>query len=138
MRIRFNINGSAVAVELMLPTARYSPAFAWMMATDARDEIERLPSVTEATIRLADHMHAEAINRGVNERLRFETVFEDATEGIEAVRRTLDEKARMGRQYRAVEMLLDAGLESEQIVGLTREDVTLDGKKERDNINTRI
>lgn len=138
MRIRFNINGSAVAVELMLPTARYSPAFAWMMATDARDEIERLPSVTEATIRLADHMHAEAINRGVNERLRFETVFEDATEGIEAVRRTLDEKARRGRQYRAVEMLLDAGLESEQIVGLTREDVTLDGKKERDNINTRI
>jgi metal-sulfur cluster biosynthetic enzyme len=119
------IDGSAVAVTLVLPTAWCSPAFAWMMATGARDELEALPDVGTATITLDDHMHATEINRGVNERLAFETVFEDAEDDIEAVRRTLAEKARMSRQYHAISALLDAGLDAEQVVGLTREAIDL-------------
>ena len=117
------IDGSEVLVTLVLPTAWCSPAFAWMMATGARDELEALPTVTTATITLDDHMHAREINRGVNERLDFETVFEDAEDDIEAVRRTLAEKARVSRQYRAVDALLDAGLDADQVVALTRADV---------------
>jgi metal-sulfur cluster biosynthetic enzyme len=119
------IDGSNITIELVLPTAWCSPAFAWMMATGARDEVEGLPGVEECNVRLTDHMHAEEINRGVNEERAFEAVFPDADGGIEEVRKTLDEKARMGRQYRAVEALTEAGIEPEQVVSLRRTDVSL-------------
>lgn len=119
------IDGSSVTVELVLPTAWCSPAFAWMMATGAHDEIEGLPDVEKCEIRLTDHMHEAEINRGVNEGLAFEDAFPDAEDGIEEVRRTLDEKARMARQYRAAEALMEAGVESAQIVELRRADVSI-------------
>ncbi len=130
------IDGGDVAVTLTLPTAWCSPAFAWMMATDARDELATLPAVSDVTVRLDDHMHAEEINRGVNERAAFEDVFGDADDDIEAVRRTLDGKARLARQYRAVSALLDGGLDPEQIVGLVRDDVEIDA--EGDHARVRI
>ncbi|HET7322967.1 MAG TPA: iron-sulfur cluster assembly protein [Halococcus sp.] len=123
------IDGAAVTVEFTLPTAWCSPAFAWMMATGAREEIEDLPGVTECTVQITDHMHAEGINRGVNEELKFEDVFPDAEDGIEAVRRTLDEKARMARQFRAVEALRQAGVTPAQIVELRREEVSLEDER---------
>jgi metal-sulfur cluster biosynthetic enzyme len=121
------IDGTNITIELVLPTAWCSPAFAWMMATGARDEVEGLPGVENCDVRLTDHMHAEEINRGVSEERAFEAVFPDADAdgGIEDVRRTLDEKARMGRQYRAVEALTEAGIEPEQVVSLRRTDVSL-------------
>jgi metal-sulfur cluster biosynthetic enzyme len=123
------IDGSSVRVELVLPTAWCSPAFAWMMATGARDEVEDLPGIEECTVRLTDHMHEAEINRGVNEGLSFAEAFPDAEDGIEEVRRTLDEKARMGRQHRAVEILREAGIEPEQIVSLRQSDVSLDDEQ---------
>jgi metal-sulfur cluster biosynthetic enzyme len=119
------IDGSSVTVELVLPTAWCSPAFAWMMATGAREEVENLPGVEECEVRLTEHMHVAEINRGVNEGLAFEDAFPDAEDGIEEVRRTLDEKARMGRQYRAIKALTEAGLEPEQVIELRRTDVSL-------------
>jgi metal-sulfur cluster biosynthetic enzyme len=119
------IEGPNVTVELVLPTAWCSPAFAWMMATGARDEVEGLSGVEKCEVRLVDHMHEAEINRGVNERLTFADAFPDAEDGIEEVRRTLDEKARMGRQYRAVEALTAAGIDPEQVVALCRADVSL-------------
>ncbi|MDF9747752.1 iron-sulfur cluster assembly protein [Natrinema salsiterrestre] len=110
------IDGPRVAVDLTLPTAWCSPAFAWMMAVDARDEVESLPAVEEARIRLHDHMHETEINRGVNDRLPFAEAFPDADGDVAAVRTELDEKARVARQYDAVEALLDAGLDAEAIV----------------------
>jgi hypothetical protein len=44
---------------------------------------------------------------------------------VEDVRRKLDEKARLARQFRAFEALRDAGVASEQIAGLRRDDVDL-------------
>jgi metal-sulfur cluster biosynthetic enzyme len=108
-----------VHVRFTLPTAWCSPAFAWMMATDARREVETLPGVDRAVVELGDHMHAEEINRGVNERLSFEASFPDADGEVEDVRRDLDEKALLSRQYRAVSALLDAGLTPEQVLDLT-------------------
>lgn len=116
-------DGVRVDVAFVLPTAWCSPAFAWMMATGIRDEVGALADVTEVRVDLLDHMHDEAINRGVNEDLAFEQVFEDAEDGIEEVRQKLDRKARLARQYRAVETLLDAGLDPEQITALTSGDV---------------
>lgn len=123
--------GPSVFVRFTLPTAWCSPAFAWMMATDIRDTVSELSGVERVTVELADHMHSEEITRGVNEGRPFDAVFEDATEGVEAVRATLDAKARLARQYRAVEALLGAGLDPEQIIGLRRADLTFDSEAER-------
>jgi len=113
------IDDGHVTVLFVLPTAWCSPAFAWMMATGIREEVGTLAGVEEVSVQLLDHMHEAEINRGVNEDLPFEEVFDDAEDGIEDVRRVLDEKARLARQYHAITALLDAGLDPEQIVGVT-------------------
>jgi len=119
------VEGQQVTVAFTLPTAWCSPAFAWMMATDAREEVETLPEVDRATIRLQEHIHDTEITEGVNQGQSFEDVFPDADGGVAAVRATLDEKARLARQYDAFEALLDAGLDPADIVRLERSDVQL-------------
>ncbi|WP_435196055.1 iron-sulfur cluster assembly protein [Natronomonas sp. EA1] len=121
-----SIDGSHVSVVFTLPTAWCSPAFAWMMATDARDEVEALPGVERATVTLREHMHEDEITEGVTERKRFGEVFPDADGGVASIRATLDAKARLARQYDAVEALLEAGLTGEQVAALTREDCRLE------------
>jgi metal-sulfur cluster biosynthetic enzyme len=120
------IDGDEVRVAFTLPTAWCSPAFAWMMATDARDEVEALSGVARATVDLREHMHETEINHGVNERLSFGEAFPDADGSVEPVRAELDEKARIARQHDATGALLDAGLDGDQIVSLTRSDLDLD------------
>ncbi|QLG49739.1 iron-sulfur cluster assembly protein [Natrinema halophilum] len=120
------IDGGHVTVHLTLPTAWCSPAFAWMMAVDARDEVESLPTVETARIALHDHMHETEINRGVNERLTFAAAFPDADGDVDAVRSELDDTARVARQYDAVETLLDAGLDADAIVDFRLRDLEED------------
>lgn len=76
-------------------------------------------------VELVDHMQDDQINRGVNDERAFQDVFEDAEDDVEGVRRTLNHKSRLARQYRTVEALMDAGLAPEQIVELTRDRSTL-------------
>lgn len=125
------IDGGEVRVTMTLPTAWCSPAFAWMMTTDARDEVESLSGVTRARIELREHMHEAEITRGVNERLPFGEAFPDADGSVAPVRAELDEKARVARQHDATGALLDAGLDGDQIVALTRSDLDLDGDDAR-------
>lgn len=120
------IDGDEVHVAFTLPTAWCSPAFAWMMATDARDEVASLPGVADVRIDLREHMHETEINRGVNEGLSFAEAFPDADGSVAPVRAELDEKARISRQHDATDALLDAGLDGDQIVELTREDLAID------------
>jgi metal-sulfur cluster biosynthetic enzyme len=125
---RIDFGEDDVTVHFTLPTAWCSPAFAWMMATDARDELESLSGVETAHIHLHDHMHQSEINRGVNERLSFEESFPDADGEVRSVRATLDDKARISRQYTAVEALLEAGCSPEQICALTPADIERDAE----------
>ncbi|MGM0388440.1 MAG: iron-sulfur cluster assembly protein [Natrinema limicola] len=124
------IDGGHVGVDLTLPTAWCSPAFAWMMAVDARDEIESLPAVEEARITLSEHMHETEINRGVNEDLSFAEAFPDADGDVAAVRAELDDKARVARQYDAVEALLEAGFDAEAIVDVRLRNLELTDEAE--------
>ncbi|NKE34656.1 iron-sulfur cluster assembly protein [Natronococcus sp. JC468] len=112
------IDAGTVTVHLTLPTAWCSPAFAWMMAVDARTEVEELPAVERARIYLREHMHEIEINRGVNAGRSFAEAFPDAEDTVDAVRAELDRKARTARQYDAVEALLEAGLDPETIVSI--------------------
>jgi len=122
---RITVTDGDVEVAFTLPTAWCSPAFAWMMATDARDEVGSVPGAESVTIELRDHMHETEINHGVNARKTFGSVFPDADGGVEEVRATLDDKARFARQHEAVEACLDAGLTPEQVAGLRRSDVEI-------------
>lgn len=123
---RIEIDGGRVEVDVTLPTAWCSPAFAWMMLGDARDEVRDLPGVRGVELALLDHMHGEEITRGINEERSFGEVFPDADGGVAEVRATLDEKAVVSRQHEAVGACLAAGLDPEQIVGLRRRDVDLE------------
>ena len=124
-----DIDGGRVEVRFTLPTAWCSPAFAWMMATDARDEVESLDWVRMARIVLCDHMHSEEITTGVNARDGFGETFPDADGDVAAVRTAIADKARVSRQREAVYTLLDAGVDPEQIVSLVRADLTLAGEE---------
>ncbi|WP_435062926.1 metal-sulfur cluster assembly factor [Halobaculum sp. EA56] len=116
-------DGDEVFVAFTLPTAWCSPAFAWMMAVDAREAVESLPDVARAEVELRDHMHEREITRGVNEGLPFEEAFPDADGGVESVRLELDRKARTARQHDATGALLQAGLTRDQVAGVTRSDL---------------
>ncbi|GKZ12274.1 iron-sulfur cluster assembly protein [Haladaptatus sp. T7] len=115
-------SGAHVEVSFTLPTAWCSPAFAWMMAIDGREAVESLPGVARCEMHLNDHMHASEVTEGVNGGRGFEETFPDADGGIEATRATLDSKARLARQYVAVEALLAAGVTHEQIAAMSRGD----------------
>lgn len=128
------IGQRSVEVAFTLPTAWCSPAFAWMMAVDARDELLALAGVADVRVELRDHMHAAEINEGVNEGLAFEDAFEDADGDVESIRHELDGKARAARQYRAVSTLLDGGATAEQVAGLARRDLAIDAETGRATI----
>jgi len=117
------VDGGRVDVGFVLPTAWCSPAFAWMMATGIRDEVGSLPDVGTVRVELREHMHGEEINRGVNQGLAFEEAFEEADDGIEEVRTKLDRKARLARQFDALDALVEAGASPEQIANLCLGDV---------------
>ena len=121
------VDGDRVEMRFTLPTAWCSPAFAWMMATDARDEIEALDWVREARIELCDHMHGEEITAGVNARDTFGETFPDADGDVAAVRASIADKARVSTQREAIRTLLDAGVEPEQVVRLDRSDIEIAG-----------
>jgi len=122
---RVTVDDGRVEVALTLPTAWCSPAFAWMMAEDAREEVAALSGVTEATVELREHMHAREVTHGVNSDSEFGEAFPDADGGVAEVRATLDDKARLSRQHAAVGACLDAGLRPEQVVVLRRGDLEL-------------
>lgn len=112
-----------VTVRFTLPTAWCSPAFAWMMVSDARESVAALPGVESVRVELREHVHEREITEGVNEGRPFGEVFPDADGGVEAVRATLDEKSRLARQHAAVESLLEADVRPEQVVSLRRSDL---------------
>jgi metal-sulfur cluster biosynthetic enzyme len=121
---RLEVDPPRVHVEFTLSTAWCSPAFAWMKAVDMRDAAASVDGVERCTVDLSEHLHGEEITEGVNAGAAFEAVFEGATEGVTPVRRKLDEKALLARQYDAVEALLDVGARPEQVCGLPRADCT--------------
>jgi metal-sulfur cluster biosynthetic enzyme len=106
---RVEAASGAVEVDFRLPTFWCSANFAFLMAVDMKAAIEVLPWVTGATVRLIDHFAAGKINRGIAAGHSFAEVFAgEATGNLDALRRTFQEKAFLGRQERLLRLL--AGL----------------------------
>ena len=111
--------GARVSVELRLPTYWCAPNFSWLMVSDAREALLRVPGVDEAEVTLIDHHATTEISAGVNAGRSFEQSFPDHADGELGELRTLfRRKAFLVRQGRAV-----ASLERERLPGATISDL---------------
>jgi metal-sulfur cluster biosynthetic enzyme len=119
------VEGQEVAVVLRLPTGLCSPVFAWMMVSDAKEAVKGLPDVDTAHVSLDDHLFDDQITAGVNSGRTFDEQFEDAESGPEQVRRKLDWKACLARQFEVIEALREQGVAPEAIVEARRGDATV-------------
>ncbi len=100
------LKGPAAEIVFRLPTFWCSANFAFLMASDMRCAVERLPFVDVATIRLVDHFASRKINRGVAAGWGFAAVFSgEAETDLEEIRRAFRERAFLGRQEKLLRRL---------------------------------
>lgn len=109
-----SVEDGCAEVVFRLPTFWCSANFAFLMATDMRCAIERLPEIVSARIKLVDHFAARRINRGVAGGFGFAEVFSgEAETNLAEIRRAFLERALMGRQERLLRALVaDRGIET--------------------------
>lgn len=101
---RVNVTGKDVQVDLRLPTYWCSPNFSWLMVWDAREAVLALPGIGRASVTLVDHHAAAEVTEGVNAGRAFDDAFaEQATGGLEDLRRSFRRKAFLVRQERMIQ-----------------------------------
>lgn len=123
------IDRAEVTVRLRLPTYWCAANFAYMMASDLRERILRVPGVERVHVRLEDHFAEREITDGVNAGQRFSEIFPaDADGELEELRASFARKAFLIRQEQLLRALLRAGFAPEHIVRLTAGDVTEEGR----------
>jgi metal-sulfur cluster biosynthetic enzyme len=114
----------AVSVSFRLPTYWCAANFAFLMAEDMRTAIAALPWVTRVTVILGEHMYSETINRGMEEKLSFQTAFgAEADDSLAKVRRTFLVKAFQRRQVLLGDHLIAAGHAPEALAVLSVSDL---------------
>lgn len=107
------VDGDAVTVSLRLPTFWCPANFVFLMAHDMRAAVTALPWVGSFNMRLVDHFAADEINRSVNEGLEFEQVLPQASQGLDKLRRSFDEKTFLMRQGSLLRHLRGNGFDDE-------------------------
>jgi metal-sulfur cluster biosynthetic enzyme len=108
-----------VSVRLRLPTPQCAPNFAYLMASDARDAVRRVPDVGAVTVVLEDHYTGDEINAAVGRGEGFEGAFPGETAGeLDALRELFQRKALLARQARLCQALLADGASPEAVVAL--------------------
>ena len=105
-----------VEVRLRLPTPQCAPNFAFLMASDAREAVRRLPEVRRATVVLEDHYTGDEINTAVGRGGGFAEAFPGETEGgLDGLRDLFRRKALVARQSAECERLLAGGATPEEV-----------------------
>jgi metal-sulfur cluster biosynthetic enzyme len=101
------VSGSGdVGVRLRLPTPQCAPNFAFLMASDAREAVRRVPGTREVTVVLEDHYTGDEINAAVGCGAGFGDAFPGETEGsLDALRELFRRKALVARQARVCAQL---------------------------------
>jgi metal-sulfur cluster biosynthetic enzyme len=113
-----------VALRLRLPTPQCAPNFAFLMASDARDAVRRLPGVGQVSVVLEDHYTGREINAAVNRGEGFAGAFPGEVEGeLEALRTLFHRKALVARQARLCEALLAGGASAAEVAALRAADL---------------
>jgi metal-sulfur cluster biosynthetic enzyme len=117
-------DAGGVSLAFRLPTYWCAANFAFLMAEDMRLAVAALPWVTSVRVTLGEHMYAETINRGISEKLSFQTSFGNASDGdLEQVRRTFQVKAFQRRQIALIDHLIAAGHQAEALAALSIADL---------------
>lgn len=102
------LHGRAADITFRLPTFWCSANFAYLMASDMREAVERLGFIDEARVRLVDHFAARKINQGVAAGLGFAAAFVgEAETNLDDIRRAFRERAFLGRQERLLQQLAE-------------------------------
>jgi metal-sulfur cluster biosynthetic enzyme len=114
------VTGSAVRVELRLPTYFCAPNFAYLMVADAHDAVSAVPGVEAVEIRLLDHFASDEINAGVSGGRGFAGSFPGlADDELHELRVTFRRKAHQACQERVASRLVGSGRTVEELAGLT-------------------
>ncbi|POX38075.1 metal-sulfur cluster biosynthetic enzyme [Streptomyces sp. Ru73] len=96
-----------LTVHLRLPTSFCSPNFAYLMASDAKDVLGRLPGVREVHVLLDDHHDSDMINRGLAADAGYVGTFgPEAQDSLDELRLTFRRKAHTAAMERALTRLL--------------------------------
>jgi len=99
-----------VDVHLRLPTPQCAPNFAYLMVSDARDAVCRVPEVGEVTVVLEDHYTGDEINAAVGSGSGFDGAFPGESSGdLAALRELFQRKALLARQGRVHDALVAVG-----------------------------
>jgi len=105
-----------VIIEFRLPTFWCAPNFAFLMANDMREAVEKLSWVPRVIITLTDHCHAEAINNGVHKGLSFSEAFPEQTEAnLDELREIFRRKAFKMRQELLLRTLKEIGYKGSEL-----------------------
>lgn len=121
------IVGSEVVVHFRLPTYWCAPNFAYMMSSDLRERIGRVPGVEIVRVRLLDHFAEDEITDGVNAGRSFAEVFAGEIDGdLDELRQTFLRKAFLVRQEQLLRALLRAGYTADHLAQLAATDVRVE------------
>jgi metal-sulfur cluster biosynthetic enzyme len=113
-----------VDVHLRLPTSQCAPNFAFLMASDARRALERVPGVGEVRVVLDDHYTGEEINAAVGSGAGFAGAFPGETSGdLEALRTLFQRKALLAHQGHLCARLLAGDADPTDVVALRVSDL---------------
>lgn len=113
------VENGEVRVALRLPTYWCAANFSFLMVSDARRVLARLPGVKEVTVELVEHFAAEAINAGVAADRSFCESFPDEAEAdLEELRHRFARKGLAARLHRLCDTLVAGGYTLEEIVSL--------------------
>ncbi len=112
---------STVEIILRLPTYWCSPNFAFLMAEGIKREVETLPWVGQAIVRLQDHMAADEMNAVINAGGQFSDVFAELQPGedLAALREKFDQKAFQRRQEAVIKALMSHGYTPQEVITMT-------------------
>jgi metal-sulfur cluster biosynthetic enzyme len=133
------VNGPDVTVVFKLPTYWCAPNFAYLMASDLRASVQRIPGVASARIVLLDHCAEEEITTGINAGQSFGEAFEAETPGdadLEELRRTFLRKGFLMRQDALLRRMLKAGLDETAIAALRVADLIADEDSDQASVTT--
>jgi metal-sulfur cluster biosynthetic enzyme len=116
----FIAKGGDVFVSFRLPTYWCSANFAYLMASDMRDAIARLPWAGEIAIRLMDHFTSAEVSTGASAGKSFQESFPSETEeDLEDVRLIFRRKSFQKRQETLLRHLLGKGETIADLVGMS-------------------
>ncbi|GAB4432163.1 MAG: iron-sulfur cluster assembly protein [Chloroflexi bacterium OHK40] len=114
------ITGGHVTVRYTVPTFWCAPNFVFLMSSDIRHEVARVPGVAAVTVLVRNNCAENEINAGINAGKSFAETFPDdlVDEGLEALRHTFTLKGFLARQDVLLRRLRQAGIDEATALAL--------------------